>query len=487
MLTKKKILDAAHEKQPYDIPHFLNSMRMRWNNKRIKRAQKIAVLIIIAITAFAGFIAVGEINKIVGPTQVEDYFVNDDFNKIIDPSNHLIGEKRNSLLEATRETTGSIYKIIYVVSEDKTLEKSVKNTNYNLSNFSLYTCEGKNNKFYLDTVVIVHNVNTEEYALLTTRHMVEKTHVYDRVDTTAITDSTSDMYVPDSVNMSTNQAYAELFNGTPAEVYTQVFEYVKANGYSEDEMNQMLLNRVDSDNLNERVNAYLTVFFILIFTAVILCFVACVKIDNWETPNRIYTMFRECEVILLNEEKEKRQVEREAKVKAEAEIAAKARQEEFKRQIAMNPMQNLIDNLLKIESSNEKINNRRDDVVKAFNVANAILANEENKDNPLINRFKSYYMKAFAENLEDIIFHAQKHATRFDTPEETEVILKTFDVYEKITTKFIDQSEAAGTQNIGVNLTVIEQMAAMDGLSDSEFKPNPDTAQQIYENFAKTH
>lgn len=475
--TVKRILtDPNHpfnKSCSFSMEHAASSLRVHRGEVRQARIRFFLIMLVVVVMAFIDI-------KYVLPTATEpvvtpeSYFMTKDVSKILDPENILSTEERKALLEAADQTNGSIYKIVFCATNEKNL-KSAYNTAYkNFNDSDIMNIVQKRGHAYAgDTIVILYNKATSEYALYPMTPIAVESHIFDLVDTTGIAnDSSHFSTIGSKFIISTSVAYAELWAETPAEVYTNVFEYATQHGYSPEEITARINDAVKTRNSDAfAANIFLMVLGNVLIGALALLIILPCTSNIKITPKErafIEKCFKEVQAEQMNAELEQQEKERAEKEAAAQERKHKKEMEHLKKQ-KMHPFVHLIESIETIQSSDKDVNDARDVLLQTLKIAESVFVTQKKEGDPAANRFQTVYLQVFQDNIDDILFHAKKHSTQFDTEEEIPVLMKTFELYNKILNKYIDNSEIEGTQKIGVNLTVIEQLAAMEGYSDSEF------------------
>lgn len=465
-MTKRAIRQRLEEEGTN--PYVLNKMV----NEVIQRKRNLLLFFVLAIfiTASIYVIASGYTTQLEIVNSAErnydDFLCQPNSAFICDKNNLLTPEERYDLLEEIMSTKGSIYKIYFYVDDGKTLLNTAKNAySYTINNWKFSSDKHCDE----DVIIICYNARLSQYMFQPTGDIVRNTHIFDMVNTTEILNSNSNIYFNYSYNftVNTNKGFSFLFEDTPAKTYKAVFDYCNEKGYGRAELDNKL------NNWYEASNNPIEIIFLGTLLSAIACFIVAgltVAVSSSFKANRFKAKVYKIAKEINDKEEEAKKRERDrALIAKQLQEKAEEEQREIKRQAEekKHPLSNLIKSISKIVSSNDEVNAKRDEVLERLEIIESIFNNEQ-PNNAMVNRFKNYYIDAFQENIDAILFHANKHSTNFDTEEEIPFLLKTFQTYLKIMDKFIDKSEAEGVQGIEINLKVLDQMASMDGLGGDD-------------------
>lgn len=450
MLSKNKICKLLRDYKGEYLRDYCFDLVQKEKEKYQHRIFVFGICLCLVICVFCAYMSImhwGKVEKI----EPSEFLCQSDTQLIRDSENLMGISEKEELLAATKNNHGKLFKLFYFVDSTRKLITSYNNINeYYVRDFTQWYTKNPGYRYFDDTIVIMYNTTRNEYALFMDAGIRRDRQLFPLIDYSLSNWDFTKVIA---------ETYPDMFTGTPSEVYQKVYNYLD-QVYSELDSLAIAEQYSNEDYKSSSITLIAGVLFCAVIVFGTMFLYVAVLAHKTNLPKSIYKRYNECyEFVAEAKNTERRlRVEHEARAIKEKEAAEAAKIQ------AQHPLGGLIDSLRMIQSTNEQIMTRRDEIIKLFSVAESVLVGNDGKHNFTVHRFATLYVDAFQENINVILNHQRLHHTKFDTPEEIEIINKTFDLYEKITEKFIGQSEAKGVMAVEVNLTTLETMAAMDGL-----------------------
>lgn len=382
---------------------------------------------------------------------IEDYQVSSDTKLVYDLDMTLSAQDRDGLTKAIAETQGKYFFLYYIEVDckesdllskcSKTITRCFTNTVYSSGPMSM---------------AIIHNSQDNRYFLYASNAM-------------SIHTNTLDFFSLDSEDaqnllLNTHNIGQRLFDGTPANVYHNVYQFIIQNSYEDSTGEQYAIQQQNSYRTRNLVVIYIAVFMTSLFIVSFYCIFAFEHIhyseyDDWhEAENIVEDLANK----LHDEKLRKKKLEREAQAKQLEE--KKNRENTEKHDLSKHPARLVIENIKKITYHDTESSKTAQKFIQNLLVIDNIMETSISSESIL------FYLDNFNEGLQEIINYSKTHNTDFDTESEIEMINKALAIYLKISDSYISKHETKKANNIDVTLDMLQQKAALDGLLDSDFQ-----------------
>lgn len=374
---------------------------------------------------------------------IEEYQVSSETKLIYDTDMSLKSKDRNELTDATTKTHGNYFFLYYIeinCHEDEIMNKCTKLIDSCFTNY-LYPNGAM-------SMALIHNAQNNKYYLYASKSMSEKTNT---IDWFSLQSKHSEELL-----INTSSFGKELFDGSPAEVYNNVYQFIINNSYDDTTGELFALQQQKSYQESNLFLIYLADIVISIFVVLVYLigaseFISNSNHDDRKKARRIIEKL-DNEIIKENDLLNKKQECEETIVQDNISELNKS---------LSHPTKIIIDKLETIKYHDTESANISKQLIQKLLIVDNICESAILQDNIM------FYLESFDEGLNDIIDYAKTHNTDFDTELELEIIKKALIIYLKITIAYISKYEAKKANGIDVTLNVLQQKAVLDGLIDT--------------------